>query len=190
MEIRVPCQHPEAPHPPAAAAPHSALGLREALSQGWWPRLGHPQGLLAARPRPVAEHSQWPEEGALGLPHAPYTEGTAGCPKPSVASTTGLLLRHRGLCCQGLCRSQETLGAPPTRASRTVVGDTFPASFSLSGKFRRSPQHVSGARMESGVRRRPRLGRCGTAHREPSGRPCHCYPQAARFALSCVFHTH
>lgn len=49
-----------------------------------------------------------------------YTEGTAGCPKPSVASTTGLLLQHRGLCCQGLCRSQETPGAPPTRASRTV----------------------------------------------------------------------
>lgn len=76
---------PRSPTPTCSRCSSSALGLREALSQGWWPRLRHPQGLLAARPRPVAEPREAPPLQPQGSSQA-WAVASHPCTQPGRAA--------------------------------------------------------------------------------------------------------
>ena len=112
------------------------------------------------------------------------------------------MLQHSGLCCQGLCCPQETPGAPPTRAGRTVqslgrwvqtqllpyfVIHSFRLPFPHLGNADRHPSIYQGRGWNHEFIEGLSLGTCGTARMVWRCRCCYCCPHTVRFALPCGF---
>lgn len=131
--------------------------------------------------------------GAPGLGPGAATRSigkrNSGCPKPSAASPTGLLLRHRGLWLALPRPPRSLLGVPPTVTDRAVqwlgrwgilsvpsiYGDSFFwFQFSHLGSADQHPCIYPSHKWKQGCLKAPNPDRCGTARTKGSCRCCYC----------------